>query len=1200
MRIRIIMAGIVAILFPSFLFAKSQVQTEHYVVVFDEGNEYYAHQTILVAEELWSRLATAYGVFNDYQKIYIYITDPGDYANGYAIPNKNCVTIYTTNLNAGIRGTSNWIRNVVTHELAHVFSIKAASKHTLIDNFSLNYWTRFRNPDWQASGQYRNFLAPDWWVEGIAQYEAYKNRNDFWDTHRDMFLRMAVLENDLLNYVEMGTFGNRNGFYEEMVYNQGYALVRYMDSVYGPDAVHRTASVKSYLNFNGSLKKATKKTGQALYEQWTKSLKERYNGIAAPVNVQLHEGALVFDGGFWDQFPSLSPDGTKLTFISNKGYDVTYTHLFVMDLATKQARRLLAERHTVDSRVQWLPSGNGLLYARWAERAAFLDLHTCTSTGGSEQPLTWHSRSMDPAISPDGKTIAYIENNGGMQNLMLIDSDGNNKRQLTNFANATQLFSPCWTPDGKNLVLGIFLDKDRDIAMVSALAQPLDKVRKLTDTIYFPESLNYQNDLKFRLIVHSSADERDPFVSADGKTLYFSSDRTGIFNIYRMDLTPDPARDTIHEPDTAAITSTVQQVTNVLGGAFHPCVDRSGATLYYTGFHAANYSIFSIPAQGFRTVTLSNEPRAYAMRKRAPFIFSSGGDDGKNPLKPYQYRMSPYKPVYTMWDISPYLSISPAYITDSIGEKEVRGGMRFLLGELSGIANLEGYLFGGTTQKNRPGLSWGGGIASNIMLPKIYGTTRDFQPLANLVGDREVFSFEDRLEPEPLSVNREPYMGQILPSRQGPDTLLALYTGFDDGFFRGSQTFDDGGLIGGIQIDKYHSLDAHFFYQNIHFDGDLLNGRYATQLRVYTLPTPGWTTDAIDITDKLLGDADTTQMDSIILLNTGAIDTVTFLNYYNNYEIFKDFQAGLTYRYENIRPAQVMVRRADLCALRCAFISSVFAVGSAFPGTDTIIEPENTIDPAFIFNRNADGKPTAFVEPLLSRENFMNLELNAVERFPIGSARHLGTINSFFGTLDRKLSEQGSTFPLQYRAGWFLRGYPYSFDPIDTATVEDSIPVFDDFGQAQEYLHYFAKNRDMVNKDLLRGNRIMYLSAEYTLEITRGLTFKPLGFLLQGLYATVFAETAGLWNTDIQDFSFTKFLGMNDTFDMRQLGDSYLKDAGLRIDLPFILLENWRAYLSFTWARRLSLDDEILSIDASGRIRHLDKNRFSFDFLLTN
>ena len=69
-----------------------QVETEHYVVAFNPGNELFAHQVIEVAEDIWDDLVTAYDLFKDYQKITIYITDPGDYANGYAIAGRNTIT----------------------------------------------------------------------------------------------------------------------------------------------------------------------------------------------------------------------------------------------------------------------------------------------------------------------------------------------------------------------------------------------------------------------------------------------------------------------------------------------------------------------------------------------------------------------------------------------------------------------------------------------------------------------------------------------------------------------------------------------------------------------------------------------------------------------------------------------------------------------------------------------------------------------------------------------------------------------------------------------------------------------------------------------------------------------------------------------------------------------------------------------------
>ncbi|MBN1131288.1 MAG: PD40 domain-containing protein [Chitinispirillaceae bacterium] len=1179
---------------PCSLHARNQIVTEHYVVVFENGNEFFANEVVDVAEEIWSSLATAYDIFDRYQKIYLYILDPGDYANGFAIANKNTVTVYTTNLNAGIRGTSNWIRNVVTHELAHVFSLKAASKSMLFDNVSLQSWSRFRNPDWAVQARYWNLLAPMWWIEGIAQYEAYRNRNDLWDSHRDMFLRMATLENDLLDYVEMGTFGNRNGFYEEMVYNQGYSMVLYMDSVFGTHRVHETAKAKSYFNFNGTLEKVTGRSGETIYRGWKKTLREKYGTTAAAITPRLHEGTPFFDGGFWDQFPVISPDNGSCAFVSNKGYDVRYPHLFIFDKRLKTSTRLLKEDQTVDSRVQWFPDGNTLLYSRWNSRAAYLDIYKYDVARRTEKAITWHARAMDPALSGDGKTIAYIENNGGMQNLVLIDADGRNRRQLTNFANGTQLFSPCWSPDNHSIVLGIYNGADRDIAQVCALAAPLDKKRKLTDTVFFPESLSFGDDLEFRLLVHSTADERDPCLSRDGKTLYYSSDRTGVFNIYMMNLA----------------TGKTEQVTNVLGGAFHPSVDRDNAFLYYTGFHAADYSIYTVAVEGVQEVVVENVGREYAKRIRRPYLFSAGADDGTGRLKPYQYPLSPYKPAYTMWDISPFLNFSPAYITDSIGDAQIRGGMQFLFGELSGRASLLGYAYGGKSPKSKAGLSWGGGMLADIRLPRIMGQDRIYLPSLTTFGGLDEIRDVEQLRPQAIDAQREPYQSLLyLPGETGrPDTFVAQYVDYADGSFSSAQRFEDIGISGGLRFNEWNRLDADISRRSVSFSGSLLDATIRSEIRAFALANPFEARGARDITNQVLNDSrPSTWLDDVIREYSVTLDPLTFLDEYKDFLVYRDFRTGLTWSYTNIRPAQVLPLRADLFSARAGLSGSTYSLGAVGTGSDTLFSPHGATTPQFIFSKRPDGTPTAFMVPLLQQENFSSIELSALERFPLwGSKRHVATATAFFGTLDRKLPELGSVYPLQYRAGMFLSAYPYSFDPIDTATVVDSffVPVVRGMSADTGFVTT-RRMVDAIERDILWGNRIMYLNASYTFELARGITFKPLGLLLQGVYATAFAEGAALWNSDLGVFSFQEILGIDRPDDFSRIGKSYLKDAGLRLDLPFVLFENWNAFFSFTWACRLSLDDKIYGIDYDrqgrpSRIRRLDKNRYSFTLVFTN
>ncbi len=65
---------------------------------------------------------------------------------------------------------------------------------------------------------------------------------------------------------------------------------------------------------------------------------------------------------------------------------------------------------------------------------------------GSIRSLTY---GFDPAISPDGSTVAFTRD-GGENGLYLIDSDGDNQRLI--YSGRQRLASPKWSPDGSQIV----------------------------------------------------------------------------------------------------------------------------------------------------------------------------------------------------------------------------------------------------------------------------------------------------------------------------------------------------------------------------------------------------------------------------------------------------------------------------------------------------------------------------------------------------------------------------------------------------------------------------------------------------------------------------------------------------------------------------------------------------------------------------
>jgi Tol biopolymer transport system component/imidazolonepropionase-like amidohydrolase len=81
------------------------------------------------------------------------------------------------------------------------------------------------------------------------------------------------------------------------------------------------------------------------------------------------------------------------------------------------------------------------------------DLYTVPITGGAATRITSGSGfDGQPRFSPDGKSIVFVSDRSGSENMYLVSPDGSNVRPLTKGANQA-FISPDWTPDGQYVVV---------------------------------------------------------------------------------------------------------------------------------------------------------------------------------------------------------------------------------------------------------------------------------------------------------------------------------------------------------------------------------------------------------------------------------------------------------------------------------------------------------------------------------------------------------------------------------------------------------------------------------------------------------------------------------------------------------------------------------------------------------------------------
>lgn len=100
-----------------------------------------------------------------------------------------------------------------------------------------------------------------------------------------------------------------------------------------------------------------------------------------------------------------------------------------------------------DSRPCWTPDGR-IVYQ--SEASGRLDIWIMDHDGSGRRRLTANScDNFSPAVSPDGRSIAFASDCAGTVSLAVIDADGGHARQLTR---GGLVDFPSWSPDGRWIV----------------------------------------------------------------------------------------------------------------------------------------------------------------------------------------------------------------------------------------------------------------------------------------------------------------------------------------------------------------------------------------------------------------------------------------------------------------------------------------------------------------------------------------------------------------------------------------------------------------------------------------------------------------------------------------------------------------------------------------------------------------------------
>ncbi len=571
--------GVMATSWNGYAMQRFTAETPHFTIYYHRGIEHLVKPVGDKLEQLYVIYEKIYNVHLP-NKTQILLQD-GDESNGLTFANLNFIILWTHDFDFDLRGSHAWFDDVITHEFAHQCSIPLALKFPWwMYGIQFGYFTHPNEPvQINFFQMWPPDILPPWFAEGIAQYSSSKYGADRWDSHREMLLRSLTLSHHLITWDHMQTFAGKGDDFEK-AYNQGFSMVSYIADKYGYDkvvAMARTSSSLAYFNFDDVIKAVIGIPARQLYAEWKSNLEKRY-GLQKERLGTLVPGKKINKLGYENYWPRFSPDGKKVYFLSNGAADYGHKILFSckLDTSLKEAKKIKPEMNVNGFYDIHAPSGRIAFCSPKSEKSELppdrggyrtLDLFTDALPPDkehfrlfpkkTERQVTAQKGIFSAAFSPSGDRLVAAKRDYDRFFLAITDTSGKTFRIIypnrdSSARNIYFIYSVAWSPDGRTIAYSYF-DKD---------------YRK----IGFYDTASHET----KQFLNLPCDIRDPYFSGDGKYLYFSSDKTGIFNIYRYGFE----------------TGAVSRVTNVLGSAFAPAVSPDGKRLAFASYDSAGYGIY--------------------------------------------------------------------------------------------------------------------------------------------------------------------------------------------------------------------------------------------------------------------------------------------------------------------------------------------------------------------------------------------------------------------------------------------------------------------------------------------------------------------------------------------------------------------------------------------------------------------------------
>jgi Tol biopolymer transport system component len=551
------------------------LKTEHFDIHFYPEEEQAARMTARLAERWYTRISKLLNhELRGRQPLILYASAPhfwqttaieGEMGEGTG----GVTEAYKRRIVLPLAGPIQLTDHVLGHELVHAFQYDITNTNV-------------------SSGNGGALNLPLWFIEGMAEYLSIGPV----DPHTAMWMREAARREKLPDIDKLD-----DPRYFPYRYGQAfwaYVAGRFGDEIIG-DMLRAGAAARG--GYETAIEAVLQVSTKELSTNWHDAIFQAYRPIAESTKMPGAVARSVITkrrDGELNVSPEISPDGSKVIFFSER--DLFSIDLYVADARTGEVLRKITDTATsqhseslqfIASAGSWDRTSKKFVFAgisRGQPVLTIVDVDRAKTE--REIRIAEVDEVQNPTWSPDGKTVAFSGLKGGYTDLFVCDLESGQVRRLTTDQFAE--LDPSWSPDGTLLAFST----DRFTTKLDTL-----EAGPLRLAVVDVASGNVRAAGGFE-----NAKNISPQWTADGKSLFFISDRQGVSNIYRTEF-----------------GGGTTQLTNFLTGAsgiteLSPALSVADNRLVFSAYEDNGYTIYALEtAEQLAGMPLQELPRNAAV-----------------------------------------------------------------------------------------------------------------------------------------------------------------------------------------------------------------------------------------------------------------------------------------------------------------------------------------------------------------------------------------------------------------------------------------------------------------------------------------------------------------------------------------------------------------------------------------------------------